>query len=137
MKRNKRILHTVLWAKFWLVVIMFLVSVSLNFLIASTIDPGTSFYLLLLGKPALVLAFLLCLNLVFHFPKKIPVPNVIPSTFLVLSILVFFDLGYLIWKYFAILSPHLSFWGIYGGLLLLCGWNLHKYVRAFTTGVNV
>ncbi len=128
-------LKTALWVKFIAVVIMFLISFSLNFLILKTIEPEMSFNLLVFGKPILIIIFILLLNLLFHFPDKIAVPNIIPSTFLVFSFLIFADLGYLIWKYYDVLSPHTSFWVIYGFLFVLCIWNLQKYIRAFTIGV--
>ncbi len=128
-------LKTALWAKFVIVVLMFFLSFSLNFLILRTIEPEISFNLLIFGKPILVVVFILLLNLLFHFPAKISVPNIIPSTFLVLSFLVFVDLGYLIFKYYNVLSPHTSFWVIYGVILGVCAWNLQKYIRAFTVGL--
>lgn len=128
-------LKTVLWAKFIIVVLMFFISFALNFLILKEIEPQIAFNLLMFGKPVLVVTFIILLNLLFHFPSKISVPNIIPSTFLVLSFLVFIDLGYLIWKYYVVLAPHISFWAIYGVLLGICVWNLQKYIRAFTVGL--
>lgn len=130
-----KILKTALWSKFIAVVVMFGISFALNFFIFATTDDKTSYYLLLFGKPVLVLCFVFLLNLLFHFPGKIKIPNLIPSTFLVLSFLVFVDLGFLVWKYFELFSTYTSFWVIYGILFGICSWNLQKYVRAFTVGV--
>lgn len=130
-----QVLKTALWIKFIAVIVMFLISFSLNFLIASTIDPVIAFHLLIWGKPALVLAFIVLLNLLFQFPNRIPVPNIIPSTFLILSVLVFFDLGFLIWKYYDTIAPFMTFWVTYGILFAICIWNLQKYIRAFTVGI--
>lgn len=128
-------LKTILWIKFITVITLFIISFSLNFLIASTIAPLVTFNLLLWGKPALVLIFIFFMNLLFNFPDKINIPNIIPSTFLVLSGLIFIDLGFLVWKYYEILSPYTIFWGIYGILIAICIWNLQKYIRAFTVGI--
>ncbi len=129
-----RTLKTILWTKFVVVLVMFFISFSLDFWILQ-MEPKNAFNLLLWGKPFLVLSFIGLLNLLFHFPHKVAVPNVIPSVFLILSFLVFFDLGYLIWFFYPTLSPHTTFWGIYGALLLVCSWNLQKYIRAFTVGL--
>lgn len=131
----KRILQPLLFLKFYLVITMFLMSFALNFLIASKISPENSFALLLYGKPILILLFLFVQNFIFKFPEKIKVPNIIPSVFLILSILIFVDLGFLAWKYWEILSPHRIFGLIYGVVLVFCGLNLQKFIRAFTTGV--
>lgn len=131
----KRILKPLLWLKFYLVITMFSISFALNFLIASKITPEASFALLLYGKPILVLLYLFVQNFIFKFPEKIEVPNLIPSVFLILSILIFADIGVLVWKYWEILAPHKIFGLIYGIVLVFCGLNLQKFIRAFTVGV--
>ena len=128
-------LKPLLWIKFVVVIILFVISFSLNFLIASTIEPAVAFNLLLWGKPMLVLIFIFFMNLLFNFSSKVSIPNIIPSTFLILSGLIFIDLGFLVWKYYAILTPHTIFWGVYGVLTTICTWNLQKYIRAFTVGI--
>jgi len=77
---------------------MFLISFALNFLIASKISPENSFALLLYGKPLLILLYLFVQNFIFKFPEKIKVPSIIPSVFLILSILIFADIGFLSYK---------------------------------------
>lgn len=131
----KRILQPLLLLKFYLVITMFLISFALNFLIASTISPENSFALLLYGKPLLILVYLFVQNFIFKFPEKIEVPNFIPSVFLILSVLIFFDIGFLAWKYWEVLSPYKIFGLIYGMVLVFCGLNLQKFIRAFTVGV--
>lgn len=130
-----KILKSLLWFKFYFVIIMFLVSFSLNFLIASKIAPETAFHLLLYGKPALVLTYLFVQNFIFKFPQNFAIPQRIPSTFLVLSVLIFVDIGLLAGKYWEILSPHKIFGLIYGIVLIFCGMNLRKFIKAFTVGL--
>ena len=129
-----KVLTAALWIKFSKAILLFGLSFSLNFIIFQS-EPSTGFILLLWGKPLVVLIFILLLNLLFRFPGKVKIPNLIPSTFLVLSFLIFADLGYLIWRYFDVLAPHTSFWTVYALLGGVCVWNLQKYVRAFTVGV--
>ncbi len=130
-----KILKYLLWFKFYIVIFMFLISFSLNFLISSKIVPETSFHLLLYGKPALVLLYLFVQNIIFKFPKKLVVPPLIPSVFLMLSVLIFIDIGFLVGKYWEVLSPHKIFWLVYGIVLVFCGMNLRKFIKAFTVGI--
>jgi hypothetical protein len=134
----KRVLSTLLWIKFFAVILMFGLSFAFNFLILSKkIESETAFYLLLFGKPALILLYLFVQNFIFKFPGKIHVPMLIPSTFLILSILIFVDIGFLIYKYFEIFTKNQLLWGIYGVVIIFCLINLRKFYKAFFTEKGV
>lgn len=131
-----QVLRTLLWAKFAIAIFLIIAIVLMNFLLLSTeISAEIIFYILLIGKPLAVALLILLQNLLFSFHGKISIHNLIPSSFLLISIILMIDL--LFWGYaqFELLSPHQVFWVIYGFVLGISTWNIWKYVRAFTTGI--
>lgn len=131
-----KILNTVLWGKFFLVLILIVGIIFSNFLL---LHNGTSaeivFFTLLIGKPLAVILLVLLQNLLFSFHGKISIHNVIPSIFLLISIILVGDLIFWGYLHFDLLSPYKIFWIIYIFVIGVSLWNIKRYIQAFTTGI--
>jgi hypothetical protein len=131
-----KILNIFLWGKFILVLILIGGVIFSDFLLLSSwASPEWVFLTLLWGKPLTVLVLVLLQNLLFSFHDKISIHNLIPSSFLLISIVLVVDLIFWGYSHFEILSPHKIFWGIYGFVIGVSLWNIQRYIRAFTTGI--